>query len=222
MLQVAIEAGSLRVAGMLLDQGADPSATDKWGKNALHFAAEAGSPLAVNLLCSLDVGVVKQLRRKRDDDGATPLHLAAAVADADSVAMVLSFLGDEQAEELLTVRNDEESTPLHVAAKHGSPEFVAAMITACDRSSSLAIDVIVNLQDKDGNTALHCAARKGHLDVISVLLRAGADRQSDNNEAETAAELARKAGQHGAAETLLAGAVPFGRSSKKERLNPTC
>ena len=222
MLQVAIEAGALRVAGMLLDQGADPLATDKWGKNALHFAAEAGSPLAVNLLCSLNVGVVKQLRQTVDDEGATPLHLAAAVADADSVAMVSSFLGDEQAEELLTVPNDVESTPLHVAAEHGLPEVVAAMIAACERSRSITTDAIVNLPNKYGNTALHCAARKGHVAVISVLLSAGADRQRDNDLLETAAELASKAGQHEAANTLLAGAVPFRRGSSKERLNPTC
>ena len=144
------------------------------------------------------------------------------MADADSVAMVSSFLGDEQAEELLTVPNDVESTPLHVAAEHGLPEVVAAMIAACERSRSITTDAIVNLPNKYGNTALHCAARKGHVAVISVLLSAGADRQRDNDLLETAAELASKAGQHEAANALLAGAVPFRRGSSKERLNPTC
>ena len=47
LLQVAIAAGGLRVAGLLLDNGADPFAVDKWGKTALHCAVATGDPCAV-------------------------------------------------------------------------------------------------------------------------------------------------------------------------------
>jgi len=34
---------------------------------------------------------------------------------------------------------------------------------------------LINARDKDDSTPLHCAVWKGHLDVVSVLLDAGAD-----------------------------------------------
>jgi len=44
LLQVAIAAGGLRVVGLLLDNGADPFAMDKWGQTALHCAVATGDP----------------------------------------------------------------------------------------------------------------------------------------------------------------------------------
>ena len=88
------------------------------------------------------------------------------------------------------------STPLHIAAEHGSPEAVAAMLGACDRSPLIPTDVTVNRANEVGNTALHRAARRGHTDVVALLLQAGADPRLDNSAAETAADLASKAGHH--------------------------
>lgn len=103
---------------------------------------------------------------------------------------------DEQADELLHIPDGIGSTPLHVAAEHGSPEAVAAMLAACDKSPLIPTDVTVNRPNEVGNTALHRAARHGHAAVVALLLRAGADPRLDNTAAETAADLATKAGHH--------------------------
>jgi len=39
----------------------------------------------------------------------------------------------------------------------------------------------INARDKDGSTPLHCAAWKGHAELVKVLLDAGADVNDHNN-----------------------------------------
>lgn len=40
---------------------------------------------------------------------------------------------------------------------------------------------LLRASDTDGSTALHCAAWKGHLQVVQFLLQAGADVNAQNN-----------------------------------------
>ncbi|PNH07618.1 Palmitoyltransferase ZDHHC17 [Tetrabaena socialis] len=46
------------------------------------------------------------------------------------------------------------------------------------------------LGTRHGNTALHWASEKGHPKVVEMLLRAGADKEAENNEGETPLDLA--------------------------------
>jgi ankyrin repeat protein len=39
---------------------------------------------------------------------------------------------------------------------------------------------LVKARDKDGSTPLHCAVWKGHLQVVTLLLKAGADVNAQN------------------------------------------
>lgn len=58
------------------------------------------------------------------------------------------------------------------AAKSGDAQKVKALLA---KDSAL-----VNALDTDGSTPLHCAAWKGHLDVVEVLLMSGADVNAHN------------------------------------------
>ena len=64
------------------------------------------------------------------------------------------------------------SSEIIKAAKKGSVEWIKALLT-------LDPDLI-NARDKDGSTPLHCAAWKGHEQVVAFLLQAGADVNAHN------------------------------------------
>ena len=61
----------------------------------------------------------------------------------------------------------EDQNILHVAAMNGKAKMVAYMLKMHD----LKVEMLVNNEDKNGNTPLHLATTKGHLDIVSVLAR---------------------------------------------------
>ena len=58
------------------------------------------------------------------------------------------------------------------AAKSGNTAAVRALLEA-DRT-------LINARDSDASTPLHCAAWKGHVEVVKLLLEYGADIQAIN------------------------------------------
>ena len=52
----------------------------------------------------------------------------------------------------------------------------------------------VNVQDNDGETPLHITCKSGPSDAVEALMLAGADETMTNNERETSAQRAEKAG----------------------------
>ena len=134
----------------------DPSLCAEW--NTLEFFESATLAEVRDCLASgADVGA-------RDDDGYTPLHLAARYNDNPAVIEALVAAGAD-----LGVREDEEGwTPLHLAARYNdNPTVITALAgTGAD----------LGARDDDGDTPLHLAA--GYNDnptVIAALVDAGAD-----------------------------------------------
>lgn len=90
-----------------------------------------------------------------EDDGLTPLHLAAMNCHADVVALLL----DHGAE--INVRARDQATPLHLAAQEGCTNVVALL---------LARGAGVNLLDNQGRTPLK-RAEQWHQDACADLLK---------------------------------------------------
>jgi ankyrin repeat protein len=62
-------------------------------------------------------------------------------------------------------------------------EFIKAAKKGDLDTLKILIDMdnaLLNTRDKDGSTALHCAAWKGHPEIVAFLLKAGADVSSHN------------------------------------------
>jgi ankyrin repeat protein len=108
---------------------------------------------------------------------------------------------DEVVRKLLAVRadvnvrtHDNGWTPLMVAAKGGCADVVRMLIT-----SKAQLDV----QDKEGFTALLFASWYEHVDVAHMLLDAGADVNVKNNVGMTALMFAAASGYENIVQTLL-------------------
>src|SRR4030065_1458801 len=62
----------------------------------------------------------------------------------------------------------------------------------------------VNATDKNGNTALYCAAKGGHKDMAEFLIAKGADVNARNNDGFTPLHYAALIGQEDVAALLIA------------------
>lgn len=143
-----------------------------------------------------------------------PLHSAAAVGSVDAFNDLVKEVDD------LNVVNDLGQTPLHVAAIHGETT-VGAYITECggdvhvkdkDGNTALHLAAINNKRlfvsmllwgeadmldvNHQGNTAMHEAAKRGHYQVIYVMMQNGGDDVKDkkNNDGKTPLDLAKESG----------------------------
>ncbi len=77
---------------ILLDAGADPTLTNRFGWTPLHCAAQSGSVRAAQLLVAHKADI-----NARTDEGWTPLHLAASNRQRDMVSYLLANGADPKA-----------------------------------------------------------------------------------------------------------------------------
>jgi hypothetical protein len=170
-LVTATDYGVVPVIEKLLDEGADINQTLQ--RTALHVAAENGDLTIVELLIERGADVNLQ-----DIHGRTPLFVAIA-EHRPEVAMRLA----------------KENVDLGVLANDGSTLLMAAV-----RADNLELvrwaiergtDVDAVRPKKTHATALMMAAGRGHLEIVQLLLSAGADPNVTNHEGETALDLAK-------------------------------
>ena len=146
-------------------------AKDTYGRTPLHYAAQHGLVSVVDLIIrriqqwSLYVpgGGAGQVF-EADADGLSPLHLSVANGHPVTTQLLLKAA---EPDDVSTSR--EEAQPylaipdavLATAVKSNFPRIVELLIGA---------GVNVNYQDEQGETALHIAARLGHLVCAKILL----------------------------------------------------
>ena len=98
----------------------------------------------------------------KDDEGLTPLHVAAA---NDAKQCVVALVDSAPAVPARTPCGD---TALHTAARHGAPQAAAMLIASHD----FALDA-PNTWDE---TPLHLAASSGSMETVKYFIGAGADK----------------------------------------------
>ena len=182
-LHRAIHAGSPVIAKQLLDFGADPSIPDADRATPLHLAAKYGDNRVVEHLLQSGSDV-----HARDNKGNTALHLAAETSNPDLTARLLEAGTRPEA------YNDNLATPLHAIATHTSQVgHSGASIETMDLLLHSGADL--DIQDKDGNTALHYVAEGRVPDanrIAEAMLQRNAQISLANKNGLTALETASK------------------------------
>uniref|UniRef100_A0A3Q2CWP8 Ankyrin repeat and sterile alpha motif domain containing 1B n=1 Tax=Cyprinodon variegatus TaxID=28743 RepID=A0A3Q2CWP8_CYPVA len=113
-----------------------------------------------------------------DSSGYTPLHHASLNGHRDVVLKLLQY------EASTSLADSKGCFPLHLAAWRGDVDIVRILIHHGPSHC------LVNQQNHERETPLHCAAQYGHTEVVSVLLQELTDPTMRNNRQETPLDLA--------------------------------
>ncbi len=191
----------------------DPSmaqSRDAQGVSALLWAVYSGQTVVRDFLLSgletLDVheaaavgdlprleSVLKQdpsLARAVSSDGWPPLHLAAAFGGAPAVMVLLEHGADVHQVATSAMQNQA----LHAAISLSRDAATVRLL--------LAHGAEVNAREAGGYTPLHQAASAGRLELVDILLAAGADAAMQCNRGKTAAAYAKEKNHAEIAERL--------------------
>jgi ankyrin repeat protein len=189
-LVTAAGRGDVRVIRDLLARGADANDRDARGRTAVTAAAYAGSPDVVRLL--VDAGADVDLQDE------TRANAFLAVGETGSVAVLDEVLRGNPD---VTRTNRFGGTALIPAADRGHVDMVRALL----ERTEVDVDHVNNL----GWTALLEAVILGdggaaHVEIVRLLLAAGADATIGDREGVTPLEHARRLGHREIAALLEA------------------
>ena len=109
-----------------------------------------------------------------DDQGWYPIHVAAWSGSLTVVKLLLDDMESRRRrQDCATLRDGKGRTFLHVAAEMKSQYCGAAAVVqyVCGEMPQQLSSMILNVQDSNGDTALHGAVRAGNLAGSTCLLR---------------------------------------------------
>uniref|UniRef100_A0A2K6EB11 Espin n=1 Tax=Macaca nemestrina TaxID=9545 RepID=A0A2K6EB11_MACNE len=186
----AARAGKLHCLRFLVEEAAFPAAARaRNGATPAHDAAATGQLACLQWLLSQGGCRVQD----KDNSGATVLHLAARFGHPEVVNWLLHHGGGDP-----TAATDMGALPIHYAAAKGDFPSLRLLVghypdsgpgrwerggwgggTGTGPGGVSCTDVSLSEQDKDGATAMHFAASRGHTKVLSWLLLHGGEISAD-------------------------------------------
>ena len=213
--------GDSEMVNLLPEASADKDPANIFGTTALHKAAYYGHSEIVKLL--LEASADKDAA---DFLGTTALHKAAYYGHSEIVKLLLEAGVNTDA------ANFCGETALHEAAKKGDSQIVQLLLEAgadahivndAYRYLREDGDYDVSFEDEndhchDGRTALHFAAEKGHLEVVKLLLEAGAHKDAADRSGLTALHVAVDVADSEMVELLLQAGAHKDVKDSKNRL----
>lgn len=202
-LHHAVKAGSVASVKFLMWTGANVNSQDYRKRTALHYACSCEDEDMQGLVdVLLEAGAEVNVQSLVGD---TPLHMACRSMNSSAVVALLRHGAK------IGLVNDLGRTPLHVVIRKAMKNraamstFVALLttITAEGFEGEDNLVCAVNLQDKNGDTALHLASALNNNEVVRSLIRLGAVVGVKSNAGTTALHWAARACAGNVVETLV-------------------
>ncbi|RUS22547.1 hypothetical protein BC937DRAFT_88542 [Endogone sp. FLAS-F59071] len=150
----------------LLEAGADVSAVDEDHESILIKAIRCKLPGLVDLILSTPRPVDMRLQNKHDE---TALIVACKMDDADSVDSLLARPGISGEDVLVDITDKWSNTALFIATQNSNARIVKVLLEKCHADPDSAV------YKSTGSTPLIEAIRKKSLEIIKLLLKAGAN-----------------------------------------------
>lgn len=211
---------NLEVIRDLVEHGANPLLKNKDGWNSFHIASREGDPLILQYL----LAVCPSAWRTESKIGRTPLHTAAMHGCLEAVEVLLQrcqyepdcrdrcgltpFMDAVQCGHTDVARLLLKKHKACVSAEDslGAQAIHRAAVTGQDEAIRFLVSELgVDVDARAGSThltALHFAAKEGHVSTVQTLLSLGADINSKDERNRSALHLAC-AGQHAACVQFL-------------------
>ena len=206
--------GSVDVARVLIENGADVTAQNKHRSSPLHLASIGGYVDLARFLVVQGADATAPDKIKQ-----TPLHGASVLGIVDLARLFVEHSADT------TAKDDYGCTPLHVALRPvgGSIDLVRFLVEHGADTTA---------RDKDGSTPLHTHFLFGGVDIVNFLVQHGADVMARDKSGSTPlhsasncgrADLARFLVEHGADATARdkSGSTPLHKASNCVRADLT-
>ncbi|ABK44143.1 Ankyrin repeat-like protein [Magnetococcus marinus MC-1] len=160
-LNMAVIQGHVEMVKLLLAVGADATLADEFGNTPLHNAAINNELACAEALLGSGKGDVDA----RAEHILTALNMAVIQGHVEMVKLLLEKGADA------TLADEDGNTPLHVAAIKNELVCAEALL------ASGKVDV--DARGNHSRTALNMAVRKGHVEMVKLLLEKGADPNSE-------------------------------------------
>uniref|UniRef100_A0A8C5QBB0 No mechanoreceptor potential C n=1 Tax=Leptobrachium leishanense TaxID=445787 RepID=A0A8C5QBB0_9ANUR len=157
LMHIASQCGHPETALAFLKKGVLLHMPNKSGAVCLHAAAKRGHTAVVKAL--LQKGAYVDARTK---DNYTALHIAAENCKPQVVQTLLGYGAQVQLK-----GGKAQETPLHIAARIKDGEKVAEML--------LKSGADANVEQENGETAMHIVARHGNLRMLTALIEDGGE-----------------------------------------------
>lgn len=223
-LHLAAAHGSLETMQILLENNAAINATDSVSKRtALHAAAAFGHLNIVKFLMGYDVDVNAALPQTKE----TPLHLAVLGGHVQVVRYMLGGVspsGEELAlydsivhkpyfqmwsESILTGYDNNGIIRLDGRLIYDEREDVQKLLSCSKKYAD------INMSTREGWTALHLAAIRGHDVVLQLLISHGADLAAKGNDQRTPLDLAAENGHLSTVKHLIAAGADLNADASR-------
>ncbi|CAB0044933.1 unnamed protein product [Trichogramma brassicae] len=185
-LHVALIHNQMKVAEMLIRNGANPNLANEEGLTPLHAICQRKQDdNLINLFYMTNNNLCQRVYANVFDKfGRTPLHLALARGHKNVVETLLRYGAD------LNLANAQGLTPIRYMCNSNYHDFLANVLLeiSTDKYVTIPIDTL----DKYGNTALHVALIHNQMKVAEMLIRNGADPHLVNEEGLTPLHIVSK------------------------------